>query len=392
MNANKKIYFKGLIVLLFTLFAHNLFAQQLYYEANIGEQFHMDGPDMGPYITVLACHYEASESGIFDIVGWNNSRGADVTILKYFYGEKTITCRYQYQWVKANGLYEVDWNTLTYRIKCNPVAVSLNKSEVSLRPGDTFQLSYSTTPYIKDFIVKYSSSDEKVATVGLWDGLITAIGGGTCTITAVCNSGYKDPICKVTVVTEPARSITVKPISHTITEGKTASFTYELTPSDAYSKVTWSSSDESVATVSQNGQVKGVSEGTAKIIATTDNGLSAYGTVVVAPLPRQVSLTNSVETAIGYSFKLKPTLTPSNAETTYSWMSDNINVAVVDESGRVKGKSAGTATVTVKTGNGKEAVCRVVVKAPSEGMDYRNVGVRVQTLKDLIKESLKNNK
>jgi len=363
MNANRKVYFRGLFVLLFALIAHNLFAQQLYYKANIGEQFHMDGPDMGPYITVLACHYEASESGLFDIVGWNNSRGADVTILKYFYGEKTITCRYQYQWVKANGHYEVDWNTITYHISCNPVAVSLNKSEVSLRPGDTFQLSYSTTPYIKDFIVNFSSSDENVATVGLWDGLITAKGGGTCTITAVCNSGYKDPACKVTVVTEPPTDITIKPASATLAIGDTKQLTYSLTPSDAYTDVTWTTSSSSVATVSSSGYVTAKGVGTARITATTSNGLSSTCEVTVyKPVPSSIKLSeNFLNIPVGNSETLTYSVSPSNAIYTTTWSSDNTAVATVNNSGTITAIAPGTAYVTVLTDNGYSDRCMVQV-------------------------------
>ena len=378
------------MVLFFTLIANGLYSQQLYYSAYVGEKFHMEGPDMGPYITVLACHYEATSSGYFDIIGWNNSRGADVTILKYFNGTQNITCRYQYQWVKANGHYEVDWNTITYHITCKAVTVTLNNSEVTLSPGETFQLGYSTNPYGMDLTVQYKSSDESVATVGQWNGLITAKGGGKCTITAVSNSGPKDPTCIVTVKTDPPTAISVKPESLTLKEGKSVSFSYELTPSDAYAKVEWTSSDESVATVDQNGKVQAISEGTARIIATTDNGLSAYGTLIVAPLPQSVYLPTDIQTTVGYNLRLTPTFYPSHATSTLSWFSDNKSVATIDANGLVKAKSMGTALITVKTENGKEASCRVTVKAPAQGMDYRNASVRVQALRELIQKSLLN--
>lgn len=382
-------YERSLIILFFVFLANGVYSQQLYYTAYVGEEFHMEGPDMGPYVTVLSCHYEASSSGYFYINGWNGSRGADVTIVKYFAGEQSITCRYQYQWVKANGLYEVDWNTITYHIKCKPVIVYLNKSDVTLSPGETFQLSYTTDPsYGIDINVRFTSSDEGVATVGISDGLITAKGGGTCEITAESNSGPKNPTCKVTVKTDPPSSITVKPESLTLKEGESGTFSYELTPSDAYTKVTWSSSNESIATVSHNGQVTAISEGSARIMAMTDNGLSAYGTIVVAPQPKSVSLPSDKHTTVGFSLHLIPTLYPSNATSTFTWTSDNSSVVTVDSNGKIKSKREGNATITVKTENGKEASCRITVKAPVEGMDYRNVGVRVQALRELIKKTI----
>ena len=55
----------------------------------------------------------------------------------------------------------------------------------------------------------------------------------------------------------------------------------KVTPDGANRKATWSSSDESVATVDQDGLVTGVKEGYAKIVATMHNGKTAVRTVGV---------------------------------------------------------------------------------------------------------------
>lgn len=67
--------------------------------------------------------------------------------------------------------------------------------------------------------------------------------------------------------------VTVTPVSQTIKVGKSTTFIATVTPSTATNKkVTWSSNDESVATVNENGVVTGVKEGTATITATTVDG------------------------------------------------------------------------------------------------------------------------
>ncbi len=77
-----------------------------------------------------------------------------------------------------------------------------------------------------------------------------------------------------------ADSIAVSPKTLNLEEGKTGDLTATLTPTEAENEVTWSSSDEKVATVA-NGKVTGVAEGTATITATTDNGKSDTATVTV---------------------------------------------------------------------------------------------------------------
>ena len=68
---------------------------------------------------------------------------------------------------------------------------------------------------------------------------------------------------------------------------------------------------------------------------------------------------------VGKTIKLKATITPSDVENEkLTWSSSNDKIAKVDKNGKVTGVKAGTATITVKTANGKKASCKVtVVKA-----------------------------
>ena len=66
---------------------------------------------------------------------------------------------------------------------------------------------------------------------------------------------------------------------------------------------------------------------------------------------------------VGEAYGLVKTVSPSNANQAVSWTSSNSSVASVDASGKVTGKKAGSATVTVKTANGLTASCNVTVKA-----------------------------
>ena len=84
------------------------------------------------------------------------------------------------------------------------------------------------------------------------------------------------------------------------------------------------------------------------------------------PRPTSVSLNKTALTLdVGKSYTLTKTVSPSNAVTSYTWSSSNTSVATVDKNGKVTAKKAGTATITVKTSNGKTANCKVTVNLPT---------------------------
>jgi uncharacterized protein YjdB len=134
----------------------------------------------------------------------------------------------------------------------------------------------------------WSVSDESVATIAVditsHFCTVTAVAPGTCYI--VAKSAEKTELtaaCKITVLgaTYPA-SIELSENSITLLEGDSHSISASLSPSDVDVKtVTWSSSDEEVATVSESGNITGVTDGICDIIATTANGLEAVCHVIV---------------------------------------------------------------------------------------------------------------
>lgn len=137
-----------------------------------------------------------------------------------------------------------------------------------------------------------------------------------------------------------------------------------LKPSSDYlDGFVWSSSDESIATVDQNGQVLGRKPGTAKIIVTTTGlGLTSFTTVHVSS---KMSLDPSYLTLEkGLTRKLNPVwaMESGDAYTSYTWSSDSPSCVSVDSDGVVTAVSPGSATITATcTQNSCKATCRVVV-------------------------------
>ena len=153
------------------------------------------------------------------------------------------------------------------------------------------------------------------------------------------------------------------PSSKSVEKGKTMTLSPTITPSNAQTTLTWSSSNTSIATVSSSGAVTGVSVGTATITVKTSNNLSASCKVTVNPIsPTNISLPASKTIAVDGTVTLTPTITPSNASTSLSWSSDDTSVATVTSSGVVRGIKEGTARIWVKTSNGLSDWCDVTVK------------------------------
>ena len=159
----------------------------------------------------------------------------------------------------------------------------------------------------------------------------------------------------------------------TVEVGQTLTLTPTIIPADAVTTLTWSSDDESIATVNSEGVVTGVKQGQTFINVETDNGKSAFCKLTVtAPQPIEVSIPKSATVNEGETITLTATLTPQNAATTLTWMSDDPAVATVDANGTVTGIAAGLAIIQVTTANGLTSnPCKLTVN-PSTGIKNVN--------------------
>ncbi len=169
--------------------------------------------------------------------------------------------------------------------------------------------------------------------------------------------------------------VTLNKTSLTLEAGQSETLTATVAPSNADNQnVSWSSSDNSVATVDQSGNVSAISAGTAVITVTTEDGGKTHSCTVTvtapaAPIPvTAIALNKSTATiGIGSSETLTVNYTPADANTgkAVSWSSSNTSIATVDNSGKVTGVAAGTATITATstTDNTISASCSVTVEA-----------------------------
>lgn len=146
--------------------------------------------------------------------------------------------------------------------------ITLNKEKITLIKGKKETLTAIVKPDTAlNKKVTWSSSNKDVATVSN-NGEITALKEGTTTITAKTEDRGKVATCEVTV---QEIKVNISKKETNILVGKKASIDYTITPEAIENKnVTWTSSDETVATVSKDGIVTAIKEGTANITVTTE--------------------------------------------------------------------------------------------------------------------------
>lgn len=250
-------------------------------------------------------------------------------------------------------------------------SVSLNKQTLSLVEGDSETLTATVAPSnATNKATTWKSSDASVASVDN-SGKVTAVKAGSATITVTTTDGSKTATCSVTVT---AKTIEVNNVGLDKSEmemvaGDSYQFTVTLKPDNASDKtLTWSSSDENVATVDNTGKVTAVSEGKVTITVKTSNPAQSAScdiTVKAASIPVTgvnidswiINLGVNETAAIAYTIQPEDA---TNKEVTFS--SDNTDVVAVDSEGTLVGISSGSAKVTVTTVDGGfSSVCTVNV-------------------------------
>ena len=248
--------------------------------------------------------------------------------------------------------------------------ISLDKTTLELEEGESDILSATVKPDdATDKTVRWSSSDEAIATVA--DGKVTAVKEGVATITA--EAGGKKATCEVKVSKKvvPVTGITLNHRTLNLVEGETATLTAKVEPEDATDKtVTWSSSDEKIATV-VDGVVTAVAEGSITVTAEAGGKTATCEVKVSKPVIEVTEIIldkTSLELNKGESETLTATVRPDDA--TYkdvTWRSSDEKIATVDENGKVTGVAAGDAEITATAGD-MEATCYVTVKVPVESI------------------------
>ena len=218
----------------------------------------------------------------------------------------------------------------------------LNES-LNLNVGDEYSLNYN------DFT--WESSNKNIAVVN--DNKIEILESGDAVVTITTSNS----IINYNIHSEDKTVSGIKLSDNTIEleNGKTHELIAKLIPDNSKSNISWFSSNEEVATVT-NGVVKSVSPGTCMITVKTENGY--VDTCLVKVLgdgsnsPVKSIEIDSVDLSLnaGTSYPLTYKVEPSNSANLISWESSNNEVATV-ENGIIYPLSKGSVKITAKSGN-----------------------------------------
>ncbi len=262
----------------------------------------------------------------------------------------------------------------TYDIAVKEVKLTGIKMEEKalIHKGDTKALTVEYTPAdtTDDKTVAWSSSDSTVASVDN-NGIVTAVKPGSAVITA--KVGNYQATCAVTV-DAPLKEIVPEKAIIDMVKKQTANIAYSVVPADTTDSkdVTYTSSDETVATVNSDGKVTAKKAGQATVTITGANGIKATVTVNVSEIPVNEVVLSAQDEIIEAGAKkaitatLKPeNNTDDNQGVTWTTSDEKIAKVIVDNEdshkATIEGVAAGSAVITATAANGTKAECTVKV-------------------------------
>ncbi len=275
--------------------------------------------------------------------------------------------------------------TVQVRPQVTSVAITSETGRTALVPQETLTLSASAAPEGANQALSWSVSDTNVLSLSADTGssvTVTALSAGSASVTAVSTRyGTIQDTYDITVST-PVAEITLDTDDFTLNLTNPVSQSRQLTatvsPEDATDqRISWSSSDAAVATVSPTGLVSAVSKGSATITAVSEDGGKTASCVVTV---QEVDVAGLTITPSTLNLRIAPSLpTARYGQLTVSfepdcathqdvtWSSLNPNIATVDQSGKVTAVNNGEAYIIAISSHGTDgdsvtAQCKVTVE------------------------------
>ncbi len=224
---------------------------------------------------------------------------------------------------------------------------------------------------IKSKTINFTSANTAVATVTT-SGQVIGVSVGQTTVSAVANG--KEGTAQVTVTPEAAQTVTVSPATTTLRLTNQKVFT-ATAKNAAGSVITgrtfrWSSSNSSIASVDQTGNVIALTPGNVVIAADAD-GIIGNASLTVTNIPIGACALSPTTQKVTVTAQAQPVITLrdtannvlSNTGRTLTWSSDNEVVATVSNSGVITSRKAGTARITASPIEYPNITCTTTLEA-----------------------------
>ena len=270
-------------------------------------------------------------------------------------------------------------------------SIKLNIEDLTVKIGTKIYLTATVSPsYSDDKTIVWTSSDNSIATVAD-DGTVEAVSSGSCVISAINPDSKVTATCTINVVNvlQPVTQVALSDNEKRVRVG-TSFFLYgKVSPDNADDpSLMWSSSDNNVATVEQDGKVTAVAEGTCTITAINQES-GKYDTCVVTcvnvltPITEITLNETNKKLKLGNDFYLIATVLPEDTDDrSIQWSSSDMNIATVDEMGKVTAVSPGVCTITATNlATGVYAECKVTcvkVLNPIESITLNETDITVR--------------
>ena len=229
---------------------------------------------------------------------------------------------------------------------------------------------------VEKLTLTWTSSDESVVTVDD-TGMVTAVGAGEADVTVTAEKLNLSSTTHVKVVILPEGLSAPESMTLELNGENTKALGAVMTPEDATEvKLAYASSDESIATVDEDGMVTAVGVGGCTITTTivadvpataetseaavdsemlvAPDGFTAVTKVTVTKRMESITFDNSEGVLnVGNTHTIKATVAPADAsDQALNWTSSDPNVATVDSNGKVTAKAEGSATITASNAGG----------------------------------------
>lgn len=265
----------------------------------------------------------------------------------------------------------------------NPLSdISISNAPQSLPVGSSVQLEAAVTP--DDYIgrVSWESSDTSVLRV-LSNGKVVAVGQGEAVITA--SIGEATSSVTITVTGEqPGESgltgVSLDRYTLTLYAGEEAEqLTATLKPEGTEATIRWTSSNQTAATVSQDGKVTPLAAGVTVVTAAAGDYRASC---IVTVQPKRVRVTGirfdepTHTLMMGCTVTLQPIIAPDDATVkNLTWVSSDEQTATVSRTGIVTALSVGETTITATTvDGGYSAEIKIIVTAAAQLGDVNGDG------------------
>lgn len=248
--------------------------------------------------------------------------------------------------------------TINYTVRIPLQSITINGDEtLSKNEEKTLTVTYNPTNTTDNKTVDWESSNPEIVSIDS-TGKITGKKGGTAKITATVGNVKAEKEVKVVV---PIESVSLSG-DDSILKGETKRLTATINPEDTTEDktITWSSDNENVLFVDQNGQIRGIKEGTANVKAVVAGKETTKQITVNEIHINSIAIDGDQEFEMikNQTKNLSVTINPENTtdDKGVVWKTNNEEVARVDNDGKVTALKEGEATITATVGTNETSV------------------------------------